>query len=1048
MKTIQEKIFDTFFNFKEETAIEYGDRKISYEELDWHSNRIANYLLENAGKGTFIGVLIEDRLHFITAMIGILKAGCVFIPLEPTFPTMRLKKIIDFTDSNFVICDGETIKQFKGDENSQRFLNFNEIDNKISCEKPQIAYFEDDKVYIYNTSGTTGAPKAVVGRNISLLHFIAWEIKTFSIDSSFKCSQFTNVGFDVFLRDTLVPLCSGACVCIPEHREIILNGSKLIQWIDENRIDLIHCVPSVFALFNTDALNENFFKRLKYIFLAGEKVRPGSLHNWFSIFKDRIQLVNLYGPTETTLAKMYYLITEQDKNKNIIPIGKPISGAQAIVLNENMQLCDEFETGEIYIRTPYRSFGYYKNRELIEEKFIKNPLHDDPSDIIYKTGDLGRILPDGNIELLGRTDRQIKIRGIRIELEEIESVIVENQRIKEAVVVNKEISENNQLLYAYVTLKDQPDNIDEDTTIDLIAEISQKLPQYMVPAYVIVSNEIPRKLNGKIDYNALPDPLVEPLKCIAPRDEREEKLLEIWREILNIEEISVDDSFFEKGGNSLNLMNLILSIHEEFSVEINFEQIALENTIERQAEFIKNAVRESLITIPRVEKKYYYSTTSAQGRLYFLQNRDKASTVHNLPIVAKIKGPFNRERMEAALNLLVKRHESLRTSFAIKDGALVQIINEDVKLEIVDFEFDSDKQNIKECAQELVKCFELSDAPLVRVFLSQQTSENYLIIFDFHHIIFDGFSLGIFFNDLIELSHERELPELRIQYKDYTEYQNSERMKEIQKKQERYWLDQFKGQVPTLRLPQDYTGDGRAKDQADVVQTTIDEKRLIGLKKVAQSNDTTLFTVMLASCYVVLSKISGQEDIVIGIPTNGRRYADLDKIVGMFVNTIALRGFPEQSKSLSAFLNEVKSNLIRALENQDYQFDVLVQKLNLSKTDRKNPLFEIMFQMQKNTQTKFSLPEIEFDILDINLTSEFEITFNITEYDEKLVIKIIYKKALFDRKVIQQLLEHFECVLEEMCSKVDICIEDIDMNGIDQSRVNKETLDIQFNFDL
>ncbi len=1047
MKVIQEQFFKSFLEFKEKTAIEYRSRVISYEELDKHSNRIAHCILATHSKGTFIGVLIADRLDFIIAMIGILKAGCVFIPLEASFPIIRLKKIIDLTESKLIICDAEAMERFKDHENSQQFMPFNEIDEQFPHEKPQVEYSEDDKVYLYNTSGTTGTPKAVVGRNISLLHFIAWETRTFSIDSSFRCSQFTNVGFDVFLRDTLVPLCSGACLCIPEHTEAILDSNRLIQWIDENRINLIHCVPSIFALFNTHALNELFFSELKYIFLAGEKVRAANLRNWFNIFKDRIQLVNLYGPTETTLAKAYYLITEQDKNKHIIPIGKPISGAQIMILNEDLQLCDEFEVGEMYIRTPYMSFGYYKNREQTDEKFIKNPLHDDPGDVIYRTGDLGRILPDGNIELLGRTDRQIKIRGIRIELEEIESVLVENSRIKEAVVLNRELSENTQSLHAYITLKDHSGNVDRDITGDLIDEISKDLPQYMVPAQIMVLNEIPRKINGKIDYDALRDHLVEPLKYRAPRDAREEKLLAIWREILNMKEISIDDRFFEKGGNSLNLMTLLVKIIAEFKVEINLEQIVLENTIERQAEFIKHAVRDSIITIPSVEKQHYYNTSSAQRRLYFLQELDKASTVYNLTTVAEVKGPFNRERMEEVLHSLVRRHESLRTSFDMKDGALVQIVHENVKLEIIDVAFDADAQGIKVYIQQVVKAFELSKAPLVRVFLTQRTPENYIVIFDFHHIICDGFSESIFFNDLSELYNDIELPELRIHYKDYAEYQHSEVMKEIQKKQERYWLDQFKGQLPTLHLLRDRREDGKAENEAGVVQTTIDEKLLTNLKNFAQKSDTTLFTVMLASCYIFLSRISGLKDIIVGIPVNGRKYADLDKIVGMFVNTIVLRSFPEHTKVLSAFLNEVKSNMIGALENQDYQFDELVQKLNLSRTNHKTPLFEVMFQMQGVIQTKFSLPQSEITMLDVDLTSEFNMTFSITEYDEKLIVKIIYKKDLFDQETAQQFIEQFEAIFTDISNNSNACIGDIGVDVREQAEVHDTIFDIQFHFD-
>jgi len=1043
MKTIQEKLFQTFLTFEGKTAIEYGDKKISYSELDKASNKTANAIRTNYDKGTFVGVLIEDRADFIATMIGILKAGCVFVPLEPSFPTKRLESIIESAELGLTICDNETIAQFSGKDSQTRYVVMNQLQENSSEEKPDVEYLEKDAVYIYHTSGSTGQPKAVLGMNISLLHFIAWEARTFNIDDSFRCSQLTNVGFDVFLRDTLVALCAGGCLCIPERREIMLESNSLIEWIDTNKINLIHCVPSIFGLLNSNSANSAHFESLKYILLAGEKIRPDSLRNWFDTFGERVQLVNLYGPTETTLAKVFYLVTEEDKDKVNVPVGKPIDGAQVIILNEEMAMCDQFETGEVYIRTPFRSFGYFNNAEMTAEKFIRNPFTEDENDIIYKTGDLGRVLPDGNIELLGRVDRQVKIRGMRIELEEIERTITKNPLIKEALVVKKELSETAQFLYAYATLEDQAAGQDSSIEETLMGELNDLLPQYMVPAYIIMLDEIPRKINGKVDYSMLMDPLGEQIETIAPRDEIESELLEIWKEILDIEEISVDDSFFEKGGNSLNLMNLILEINESFEVEINFEQIALENTIERQATFIKKATKQTAKAIPVVAKKEYYQTSAAQRRLYYMQEIDKESSVYNLPSVAEIKGKFDRVRFENALKELIKMHETLRTHFDIKDDALVQVIKEDVDLEIIDFQLGED-ESIVEKMTELVTPFNLTKAPLSRVFLCEKSSEEHIVVFDFHHIIFDGYSQSVFIDNFATLYNNEEVQELRIQYKDYAEYQNSDVMQEIMLEQEAYWLDQFKGLLPTLKLPEIKAGKDLSSNEVAFVELLVDEEKLNKLKAIAQKNDTTLFTVLLTAYYMLLAEIGNEEDIIVGMPTNGRDYAGLDKIIGMFVNTIALRQYPEQSKTFNQLLSEVKSNMIKALEFQNYQYDELVNKLNLNKPNGKKQLFEVMFQMQKREKVNFVLEDIEINTINVNLTAEFKLNFNITENEDHITVKALYKKVLFNKDFIEQLIEQYESILDVIIENNDIRIEECVKTNEKDEVIGSDELMIEF----
>jgi amino acid adenylation domain-containing protein len=416
--TFQQKLNESLSKYKGNLAVEYGSETLTYEELDERSNYIANWLFDKfCKKEAFIGVLMDNRMELISTAVGLLKAGCVFIPLDSSYPDGRLAEMIGSTGIECIVCDYVNFNRaeaINGSGGGGKRVEFIHIDDMFLEGKPQwfdtgpdIAYDPEDKIYIYFTSGTTGSARAIIGKNKGLRHFIDWEIETFNINGSFRTSQFIIPVFDVFLRDVFVPLCVGGTVCIPESKDMILNSDDLIAWIDKNRIHLINCVPSLFRLMLPPAAGGNNFKDLCFVLLAGEKINPSELADWYDIFDERIQLVNLYGPTETTLAKIHYPIRKPDIRRERIPIGKPMKGARAIILDKNMEICDTLVKGEIHIRTPFRTFGYYNDPGLNREKFIPNPFNNDPDDILYKTGDLGRLLPDGNIDILGRIDGEV-----------------------------------------------------------------------------------------------------------------------------------------------------------------------------------------------------------------------------------------------------------------------------------------------------------------------------------------------------------------------------------------------------------------------------------------------------------------------------------------------------------------------------------------------------------------------------------------------------------------------------------------------------------------
>lgn len=576
--------------FKEQTAIEYKDKKISYDALDSMANRLTNLLIVNQlSKGSIVALFLDDKIGIIASIIGILRAGCVFVPLEPESPEERVRKIIadvspdcfiveakfnhlvtkinsDNKKTSKIIHLGENSDCNKFDGNvisiSQSLTNFN-------TERQFVSVAPDDMCYIYYTSGSTGTPKGIAGRLKGVSHFIKWEIQSFNIAPGWRFSQLTMPTFDAFLRDVFVPLCVGGTICIPPNKSTIISSTLLIDWIDSKKINLIHCVPSLFGVLASGDLNSQRLNSLKYILMAGESIPVSDVKKWIEVYDTRIKLINLYGATETTMVKFYYEIQKSDIDRDFIPIGKPIKGAEAMVLDEYDNLCPYGVFGELYISTPYQTLGYYNNPGLTKEVFVKNPLSENLNDVIYKTGDLARVLNDGNYQFGGRKDNQVKIRGIRVELEEIENQLRNHNLVKSAVVLFKEDELGENRLVAYVVPKQET----ALTVNDLRHFIQEQLPDYMMPRAFVMLENLPLTSNGKVDRLALPAPDTYgrslEVDFVAPRTSTQELIAAIFSEVLGLKQVGIHDNFFALGGHSLLVIQVISRLQQTFNVELS-----------------------------------------------------------------------------------------------------------------------------------------------------------------------------------------------------------------------------------------------------------------------------------------------------------------------------------------------------------------------------------------------------------------------------------------------------------------------------------------------
>jgi amino acid adenylation domain-containing protein len=600
-ESVQDLFTEASLRFKDQIAIERLSRRMTYAELEDESNRLANYLI-NSGvtKGSIIAILVDDSIQATTAIIATLKAGGVFVPLDADIPKPKLQAMVTAVTPGWYITAPEQVKvlnEIAGDGDSkakviyldradcdcaskgglQYCADYRSFDDK---ERPTIESAPDDMCYIYFTSGSTGQPKGIAGRLKAIDHFIRWEVKTLGIGAGVRVSQFTTPSFDAFLRDIFVPLCMGGTVCVPDDVDTMLDSKKLVDWIDSQRINLVHCVPSLFRSILNENAGPEYFKDLKYVLMAGEPVLPSDVRRWADGFGDHTQLVNLYGPSETTMTKFFYFIKPEDRHRQSIPIGKPMEGARAILLDEKGEVCPPGAVGEIYIRTPYRTHGYYKRPDLTNLVFIQNPFSSDPDDIVYKTGDLSRMLEDGNFEFLGRKDRQVKIRGVRIELAEIEDALRIHDDVKDVAVVDLEGADGGKYLCAYVVVEQQARPMLRDY-------LARLLPAYMVPSAFVTLDELPRTISGKIDRGRLPQPAEaygkQRKEFVAPRTPFEEAIAGMWCQVLGLGQVSIFDNFFELGGHSLLATQVLSRVRAELGVDLSLRVLFESPTVEGMA---------------------------------------------------------------------------------------------------------------------------------------------------------------------------------------------------------------------------------------------------------------------------------------------------------------------------------------------------------------------------------------------------------------------------------------------------------------------------------
>ncbi|MCY0089450.1 MULTISPECIES: non-ribosomal peptide synthetase [Bacillus amyloliquefaciens group] len=1004
-------------------ALRFPGGMLTYAELDQYTDRLAVWLRQKGvRKESMVGVLAERSPEMVVSVLAVLKAGGAYVPLDPEYPEDRLRYMLDDCGACLLLSQpGLSLSGFSGEtlEVSLSSLTSETETGAVSEEADA-----DSLAYIIYTSGSTGTPKGVAVEHRQAAAFLSGMQGQFPLTEEDIIVLKSSFSFDASIWQLFWWTMSGASVyLLPAGWE--KDPVRMIEAFSSEKVTTAHFIPAMVNSF-LDALETEpaetrtrLGRTLTRVFAGGEALSPLTAARFADLLPETM-LIHGYGPTEATVDAAFYVCDrKRDSGRTRLPIGKPVPGARLYVLDSGGTIQPAGVAGELYIAGTGVARGYLNRPELTEERFLDDPFY--PGERMYQTGDTARWTEDGLVEWLGRSDGQVKVRGYRIEPGEIEAAIRRIDGIREAAVTARN-EHGDTALYAYIEGRESD---------DVRAELATRLPAYMMPAQFIEMSEWPVTPSGKLDRRALPAPggAADRQAYTAPRNVTEMKLCALWEEVLKNGPVGIRDHFFERGGHSLKATALVSRIAKEFGVQVPLQDIFARPTVEELASVIQDLEESPYESIQPAQKQDTYPVSSAQKRMYVLQQLEDGGVGYNMPAVLELTGPLDRGRLEETFRQLVERHESLRTSFETgPDGEPVQRIHDSVP-----FQLDE-----AESADAFVRPFCLEEAPLFRAALVKESDERHLLLTDMHHIISDGVSVNTLIKEFGELYAGRSLAPMRLQYKDYAVWQRSFQEKEGYQKQEAYWLKRLEGELPVLELPADKPRPAVRSFAGGSVSCTLDTETASGLHRIARDHGSTLYMVLLAAYNTLLARLSGQEDIIVGSPIAGRPHKDLEPILGMFVNTLAIRTEPKGDKRFTDYLAEVRQAALEAYEHQDYPFEELVERLGVQRDMSRNPLFDVMFVLQNMERESLGLNKLHLaQAADTShKTAKFDATLYASEgSDGSISFDFEFNTDIYQKQTIEKWLSYFTRILTKVIENQAIPLGDIHV--LDDAETNR-----------
>jgi amino acid adenylation domain-containing protein len=1037
-------------------AVSFADDQMTYRELNARANQLSHHLRKRGVRpGALVSICVEPSPDMLVGLLAILKAGGAYVPLDPAYPRERLTSMLRESRSELLLAQRNLRERLNLDVAETICLDA-EWRHVASKSEENPANLTDPKnlAYVIFTSGSTGKPKGVEITHRGLVNHAHSIIKDYALQAQDRVLQFASLSFDVAAEELFPTWLSGAAVVLPPGGETIPPADLATQ-AAKHGISVLNLPASYWHDWVAELARSgvNLPPGLRLVVVGSEKVLPERYVTWRALTGDRVGWRNAYGLAEATISSIMYdpSVDSSERPDQELPIGRPLANTRLYVLDRDQQPVPIGVAGELYIGGDGLARGYLHQPGMTAESFIPDPFAGDPGGRLYRTGDLVRFLPDGNLEFVGRRDRQVKVRGYRIELGEIESALSELPVVEKVVVLATEESSAASRLIAYVVAADAAIELGE-----LRSHASQKLPKYMVPTTFVLLDDLPLQPSGKIDRQALLELDGQNADSketyIPPRTRLEADLADIWSGLLGVAPIGMEDDFFELGGHSLLAMQVISRVQEIFAVEIGLGSLFESPTVsglarEIEAAWSADAVDQSP-SIGRIVSEDPAPLSFSQERMWFIQRMYPENAAYNLPISIRFRGPLDLAVLGQSVNEMARRHENLRTTIRMVDDRPVQRI---VPFTMIDLPLidliplpaaQRDEEMAARARESILQPFDMVKGPLFRGVVFRLDLEEHVLLLTLHHAISDAWSTGVVLGELAAhyetfiAGKSSQLPELPIQFADFTQWQRRRYQGVLIERQMAYWRQQLAG-TPPLLLPTDRPRPAVQTFRGKYQFTIPDSDLFNGLGKLSGDARATLFMMTLAAFKILLLRYTGQTDIAVGVPVANRRQLSTEKLIGPFVNTLVLRTDLSGDPSFRELLERVRRVTLEAYTHQDIPFEKLVAELQPERRLSHSPLFQVMF-----THTNIPLPSAQFPDLDWELmefergATQYDLTMSITDLMPSRRIEIEYNCDLFHANTMSRLLAHYEVLLRNIPKQPDTPISQLPLlSGEDQRQL-------------
>ena len=1011
----------------------------TYRDLDRASNQLANHLVaQGLAKGDRVAIFAQRSASLVWAVLAVLKAGGAFVILDPAYPAARLLATLDAARPRATIRIAGAAPL---DPVLATWVDAHELTACIelgarnqsadllaarATTAPNVTLGPDDIAYVAFTSGTTGRPKGVLGRHGPLSHFQPWRARTFELVADDRFSMLSGLGHDPLHRDLFTPLQLGASLHVPDP-ETMRRPGALAQWMADEGITVAHVTPQFVQLLanGSGAGASTKLVSLRNVFVVGDALKRSDVALLREV-APAARCINYYGATETQQALSYHVVHAAADESTAVPLGRGTPGVQLLVVTKRGGLAGIGELGELYFRTPHLAAGYLDDAELTKSRFVENPLRPAANDRAYRTGDLGRYRPSGDVEFAGRSDRQVKVRGFRVELADIESVLAQHPDASAVAVEPHTDADGDVRIAGYVVTRGGTSLASDDLRAFLLA----RLPDYMVPSAFVALDALPLSPNGKLDRKALPAPdfsEIHRANYVAPRDAVEEAIAAIFRDVLRLERVGVHDDFFALGGHSLRATQVSVRIRSILEADISITTLFESPTVAALAERVRSA-RPSGADLPlrRVERTPLLPASFAQARLWFLDQLDPGSATYNLALTLRVEGAIDASALERALRELVARHEALRTTFVAVDGVPYQAIQSTFDLRLHRVEVASDEALDEAVRREIHVPFDLARGPVVRATLVRRDATTHVLVLAVHHIATDGWSMELLVGELSALyeacaaSLPSPLGAPAIDYADFSVWQRAALDDAALAPQIAFWSEHLAGAPAALELPTDRPHPVTKQHRGARIALRLPAESSGRVRALGRRQGATPFMVLLAAFQGLLARWSGQNDIVVGTPVANRTRRELEGVVGFFVNTLPLRTSFEGDPSFVELVRRVKRSAVAAYAHQDLPFEQLVDRLRVARDASRTPVFQAMFALQTASLSPLSLGTATMARLPAPFeVSKFDLALELVEGADGFHGTLEYDVALFDRSTVERFGEHFVVFLEAALAAAD-----------------------------